>query len=295
MRCARATASRAQVQLGLTYVFGGVYDDPATAEDQARRSTPARPSASTSPCCSQNWLAVRVGVPVYVDPVAVGLQLGAPIKFLFGDKFALGGIDDLLNIKIVEVRAELHQRAENATNADFQTNNTETPNGHLRFAFYGIYQHKPNLAIIARRRHRQHPRLVDCRRRGYLVLGRHVDVPARRHAVHAASLPRSRRLARLRRSRARRLVHAGRLPRAADLSRISSVLHDVELAHADELAADGVRRARPRAGRILRAACSCGNVAANTTASPSSHCSTSGLSGATLAAAVASTRERRAP
>jgi len=98
----------------------------------------------------QNWLAVRVGVPVYIDPVAVGLQLGAPMKFTFGDKYALGGLDDLLNIRISKFAPSFYNEQENATNAYFQTNNTETPNGHLRFSFYGIYQHKPNLAIIAR-------------------------------------------------------------------------------------------------------------------------------------------------
>ena len=89
-------------------------------------------------------------MPVYFDPVAMSLRLGAPMKFVFGDKFALGGLDDLLNIKISKFAPSFINALENATNAYFQTNNTETPNGHLRFAFYGIYQHKPNLAIIAR-------------------------------------------------------------------------------------------------------------------------------------------------
>jgi hypothetical protein len=88
---------------------------------------------------------------VYIDPVAVGLQLGAPMKFTFGDKFALGGLDDLLLIKISKFAPTFNYEQENATNAYFVTaNNTSTPNGHLRFSAYGVYNHTSQLAIIGR-------------------------------------------------------------------------------------------------------------------------------------------------
>ena len=48
-----------------------------------------------------NFVGVRVGVPVYFDPIATSLTLGAPMRFIF-DKFTIGGLDDVLNIKIVE-------------------------------------------------------------------------------------------------------------------------------------------------------------------------------------------------
>ena len=138
-----------RVQLGLSYVLGGVYDDPATA-GTGKTFHPGKAVGVDVTVLLQNWLAVRVGVPVYVDPVAVGLQIGAPMKFTFGDKFALGGFDDLLNIKISKFAPSFMYEQENATNAYFQTNNTETPNGHLRFSIFGVYQHTPQLAIIAR-------------------------------------------------------------------------------------------------------------------------------------------------
>jgi hypothetical protein len=138
-----------RIQLGVSYVFGGVYDDPATTST-GKAFHPGKALGADVTVLLQNWLAVRVGVPVYVDPVAFGLQLGAPIKFTFGDKFALGGLDDLLNIKLSKFAPSFYQESENAAGAYFQTNNTETPNGHLRFAFYGIYQHTHQLAIIAR-------------------------------------------------------------------------------------------------------------------------------------------------
>lgn len=138
-----------RVQLGLSYVLGGIYDDPATTS-ASKGFHPGKAVGVDVTVLLQNWLAVRVGVPVYVDPVAFGLQLGAPMKFTFGDKFALGGFDDLLNIKISKFAPTFYQESENAAGAYFQTNNTETPNGHLRFSIYGIYQHTPQLAIIAR-------------------------------------------------------------------------------------------------------------------------------------------------
>jgi hypothetical protein len=138
-----------RIQLGLSYVLGGVYDDPATTSS-ATGFHPGKAVGIDVTVLLQNWLAIRVGVPVYVDPVAFGLQLGAPMKFNFGDKLALGGFDDLLNIKLDKFAPSFMSEQENATNAYFQTNNTATANGHLRFSIFGIYQHTSQLAIIAR-------------------------------------------------------------------------------------------------------------------------------------------------
>lgn len=138
-----------RIQLGLSYVLGGIYDDPATTSS-AKGFHPGKAVGIDVTVLLQNWLAVRVGVPVYVDPVAFGLQLGAPMKFTFGDKLALGGFDDLLNIKISKFAPSFFSEQENAGYAYGQTNNTETPNGHLRFSIFAVYQHTSQLAIIAR-------------------------------------------------------------------------------------------------------------------------------------------------
>jgi len=138
-----------RIQLGLTYVLGGVYHDPATTSMKLGFH-PGKAVGVDVTVLLQNWIAIRVGVPVYVDPVAVGLQLGAPMKFTFGEKFALGGMDDLLNIKISKFAPSFYNEYENAINAAAQDNNTETANGHLRFSAYGVYQQSSKLAIIAR-------------------------------------------------------------------------------------------------------------------------------------------------
>jgi hypothetical protein len=137
-----------QVQLGLTYVWGGIYQAPTSMSTAFH---PGKAVGLDVTVLLQNWLAVRVGVPVYIDPVAVGLQIGAPIKFSFGEKFALGGLDDLLLIKISKFAPSFYSEEQNATYATFVTaTNTSTPDGDLRFSAYGVYNHTPQLAIIGR-------------------------------------------------------------------------------------------------------------------------------------------------
>ena len=98
----------------------------------------------------QNWIGVKVGVPVYIQPVAVSLAIGVPIKFSFGDKFALGGLDDLLNIKLKRFAPSFYQEFDNAFAANGDKNNTVQSNGALRISAYGIYQYQPNVAFVGR-------------------------------------------------------------------------------------------------------------------------------------------------
>jgi hypothetical protein len=141
-----------KVQLGLTYLYAGMYDrhevDPGLSKSTGVHSGKAFGIDVT--VLVQNWLGIRVGVPFYVDPVAVSLQLAAPIKFSFGDKFALGGLDDLLNITLDRFAPSLYQEVYNAIGAQNDTNHTEQSRGHLRFSAYGVYQQQPNVAIIGR-------------------------------------------------------------------------------------------------------------------------------------------------
>ena len=141
-----------KVQIGLSYVYFGGYDrdlvDSAVTSKIGFHSGKAFGLDVT--VLLQNWLAVRVGVPLYISPVAFGLQLGAPIKFVFADKFAIGGLDDLLTLRLSKFAPSLYQEAYNAVAAHNETTNTQQSNGHLRFSFYGEYQHDDKLAIIGR-------------------------------------------------------------------------------------------------------------------------------------------------
>jgi len=152
---AGATALRARygitskIQLGLTYMLGGIFDDPATLESK-QAFHPGKAVGLDVTVMLQDWVGVKLGVPLYISPLAVSIALGAPIKFTFGDKLALGGLDDLLNIRVTRFAPTLYQELQNATNANDNLTNTIKSQGELRVSLYGSYQYEPDLAIIAR-------------------------------------------------------------------------------------------------------------------------------------------------
>jgi hypothetical protein len=138
-----------KVQLGLTYMLGGVFDDPETV--QSKQGFHAGKAVGVDVTVMlQDWVGVRLGIPIYISPLAVSLALGAPIKFTFGDKLALGGLDDLLNIRLSRFAPTFYQELQNATNANDNMSNTIKSQGELRVSVFGVYQYQPNLAIIAR-------------------------------------------------------------------------------------------------------------------------------------------------
>lgn len=152
---AGSTALRARygvtsrIQLGLTYVLGGIFDDPSTLESK-QGFHPGKALGIDVTYMLQDWVGVRLGVPIYISPLAVSLTLGAPIKFAFGDRFALGGLDDLLNIRLDRFAPTFYQELQNATNANETMTNTIKSQGELRVSLFGVYQYRPNVAIIGR-------------------------------------------------------------------------------------------------------------------------------------------------
>lgn len=138
-----------QVQLGLTYVYGGFYDDPATDKRQYGFHV-GKAAGLDVTVLLQNWLAVKVGVPVYFDPVATSFQAGAPMKFIFGNKLAFGGLEDVMNIRITTFAPSLEFEQRNAVGAENNRNNTTQSRGQLRFSGFVEYQLESNLALIGR-------------------------------------------------------------------------------------------------------------------------------------------------
>ena len=137
-----------KIQLGLTYMLGGVYEDPAAMNGTSFHSGKAFGLDVT--VMLQKWIGVRVGLPFYVQPFAMSLALGAPIKFTFGDKFAIGGLDDLLNIKLAKFAPSFDQEYYNAVGVANDMNGTEQDRGHIRVSIYGEMQYRPNVALIGR-------------------------------------------------------------------------------------------------------------------------------------------------
>lgn len=150
-----ATALRARygitpkVQLGLTYMLAGVFDDPATRSSSEGFHSGKAVGLDVT-VMLQDWVGVQVGVPLYISPLAVSLALGVPMKFTFTDKFAVGGLDDFLNIKLDRFAPTFYQEAQNAINANGTMTNTTQSAGELRVSLFGIYQYQPNFAIIGR-------------------------------------------------------------------------------------------------------------------------------------------------
>jgi len=144
-----------QVQLALTYVLGGVYDDPRTTDDKVGFH-PGKALGLDVTYLARDFVGVKVGVPVWIyrpeegGAPAIGLTLGVPLKFTFGEKFALGGLDDLLSIKLTRFAPSLEHEYLNAGRAAADDINTAVSAGFLRFSAYGIYQRSPKLALIGR-------------------------------------------------------------------------------------------------------------------------------------------------
>lgn len=141
-----------QVQLGLTYLIGGFFanEDFVAGSTQGTKFHAGKAVGLDVTILLQDWIAVRLGVPVYIDPIAVGLTIGAPLKFVFTEKFALGGMDDLVNIKITKFTPSFYQEAYNAAAARNDVIGGTESAGSLRFSAYGVYQWKPATAIIGR-------------------------------------------------------------------------------------------------------------------------------------------------
>lgn len=152
---AGSTALRARygitpkVQLGLTYLVAAIFDDPSTPESR-QGFHPGKAVGVDVTVMLQDWIGVQVGIPLYISPVALSLTLGAPIKFRFGDKFAVGGLDDFLNIRLDQFAPTFYQELQNATNANDTMTNTVKSSGELRVSLYGVYQYQPDFAIIGR-------------------------------------------------------------------------------------------------------------------------------------------------
>lgn len=142
-----------KIQLGLTYLIGGIYDDPATPTKKDYKFHPGKAGGLDVTVLITNFLGVRAGLPIYLDPFAMSLSLGAPLKFRLTDKLAIGGMDDLLNIALpfgAEFAPSFYQEALNAAAAERDASGSTQSSGTLRLSGYGIYQQKANLAIIGR-------------------------------------------------------------------------------------------------------------------------------------------------
>ena len=140
-----------QWQLGITYNVGGLFDNGCGTSTGCTNKITFNTGKSFGVDLTYlitDWVGVSATVPVYVDPFAMGLNLGAPLKFTFGDKFAVGGLNDFIDIRLHNFVPSLTDERSNSQSAVLSNTHTSLPNGSLNFVGYGIYQIQPNLAVI---------------------------------------------------------------------------------------------------------------------------------------------------
>lgn len=140
-----------QAQIGVRYGVGGLYDDGKKMDPKVSWNTGKAVAIDFSYLVT-NWIAPRIGVPMYVDPFAIGLELGAPVKFRFGDRFAIVGFEDLVAFKLINKKflPDLTSERNNEGLADVIETNTITSDGYIRIDFGAVYQLQPNLALTGR-------------------------------------------------------------------------------------------------------------------------------------------------
>jgi hypothetical protein len=96
-----------------------------------------------------DWAAAQLSLPVNVDPFAMGVTLGAPLKFRFGERFALLFGSDLITVRIVDFPPHVLDPRIDDARADAVAVGTIVSRGTLRFVGGAIYQLEPHMAISA--------------------------------------------------------------------------------------------------------------------------------------------------
>lgn len=138
-----------QAQIGVQYGIGGLYNDGK--KGKVGWNTGKAVSIDFSFLVT-NWIAPRIAIPMYVDPFAIGIELGAPVKFRFGDKFAIVGFEEVVGFKLQgdKFLPDVDSERRNEALADVIETNTLTPDGYIRIDFGAVYQVEDNLALTGR-------------------------------------------------------------------------------------------------------------------------------------------------
>jgi hypothetical protein len=134
-----------KVQVGLVYNIGGVYDDGSGSAFNTGKAVALQGTYQI-----RKWVAAQITTPMYLEPFAASLTLGAPMKFRFGEKYALVLAEDVIDIRLTEFVPSLTSEAANEVNVTYVDTNTRTIEGNFRFQGTGVFQYKPDLAFTAR-------------------------------------------------------------------------------------------------------------------------------------------------
>jgi hypothetical protein len=127
-----------QVEVGLRYALIGA-DENDTVSGKAM--------AVDVVVGITEFAAAQLSIPVLLDPFAMGFTLGVPLKFRFGDRFALFAGSDLFSYRIKDFVPSVLDPRINARRAEAIENNTIVSDGNLRVVGGAIYQLEPHMAV----------------------------------------------------------------------------------------------------------------------------------------------------
>ena len=127
-----------RAEVGVRYVPGALDDDG---------SVPGKTAVLDVQAAILPWLSAQLALPFYIDPFAMGLTLGVPVRLPVAGRWAIFFGRDLLNIKLVDFFPELDRPRANEDRVDQLDVGTIQEDGDLRLLGGVDYQFLPNLAI----------------------------------------------------------------------------------------------------------------------------------------------------
>lgn len=128
-----------RIQIGLRYGAGAIDDDGFEA---------GKSFDIHGFYLIEDWVAAQLSIPVLVDPFALGVTLGVPMKFrFFDDQLALTFGRDLVSIAIIDFVPEIDNPTLTADLIALEQTGTVLPDGALRFIGGATYQWKPHIAL----------------------------------------------------------------------------------------------------------------------------------------------------
>lgn len=98
------------------------------------------------------WVAAQLSVPIYLDPFAIGVTVGAPFKFTFFDKLSLVFGRDLVSFKLHNFVPDVGNAVinDNLEQLDRTGADAAIPDSDLNLRLQVFWQHSENLAIDGR-------------------------------------------------------------------------------------------------------------------------------------------------
>lgn len=129
-----------QIQLGLLYGPGALRDPDGFVAGKA--------VGIDVRYLVTDFLSVQAALPILINPFAMGVTLGAPMKFEFWDKLAFVFGQDLLTANVVSFAPVVGDPLETQRQIELDESGTTGPRGEVRVLGGVMYQMDPDLAFM---------------------------------------------------------------------------------------------------------------------------------------------------